>query len=1059
MMGHMGHIDDRRSRSAGAPGEDEKTPEKEEDHQNEGDDANGGERFHSKKIDWSILQNKLFGREEEFSALLEVYQRKIVEASSNREIVIITGKSGTGKTRLARMLGPTAQKDECYFLSGKCDQMIQEKEPEPFGPFVSAFTQFVQVVVSQRKHDINRVAKAMEVATKESDITVLTDMIPALETLIRPRSEGRLQYLETSEEMKKESLSTKKTRPNSESPSIVVFCKFVEALCSAEHPVVLHIDDWQWLESSSLALINALAVAENIAGFLLIGTCRGDEVSFDHPLSVVLRNLDEQLINIVDITVENLPAEVVNEMICELLDIGPKKAQQLALVTHSMTNGNAFFVEQFLRTLEEKGLLYYKHGWCLDERAILDNELSLSSKRMLSLAVENLSVQSSVVKEIMQIGSLLGSEFSRRHILVVASGTSSSPLISQALESLVERGLLYFQRERHVYQWTHDRFQQAAFLLIPENHRAEFQMLVGSKLLDGLQTDELQQHPFVVANLLFKNADTIESQEERNRVAGVFLSAGEKAAQSSSFDSAVAYFQKGIDLLPVDRWSSQYDLSLYLYNGCAEMECCLGRFQEVEELLSVVLEEAKSFPDKLRAYETQLFSLSARSHMHDAIKLGFEVLNMLGEPFPRKPKLVYSIVEILRTKAALRRWSTVDILGLRPLRSWSKAAALRIIQLIFPNVLRVQPEYAVLITTRCIRITLKYGLSPMSSPAFASFGMILAHPVHDIEAAARAGDIAMKLQEKFDTSEVRCRLYAMYYSYVRPWTANVRLCMPSLLEAGESGLLTGDVELAFISYFLHSMDAILLGFQLQTQLQRMKKWQEKFTPLQQDTVMFYLKICQQLVRNLTGEAKDPNVLISDVFDEKKALQDVKATKNTFGHACLRICTLFLATYLSNTRKAAELAAICRKSNLDMVTGTTLKHVLFYSGLADISYAIESGKKSKKAGKREVSLLRKWAVHYPKDLSNKILFLEAERCVMEGHKSEAIEKYLLAIEEASHLGAINEEALACERFARALQRWDRNHEAIPLLEKARDLYVSWGCKVGADKIETILSKSR
>jgi tetratricopeptide (TPR) repeat protein len=428
---------------------------------------------------------------------------------------------------------------------------------------------------------------------------------------------------------------------------------------------------------------------------------------------------------------------------------------------------------------------------------------------------------------------------------------------------------------------------------------------------------------------------------------------------------------------------------------------------------------------------------------------------MLGESFPRKASLLNSIVEMVTTKFSLRNKTADDILSLRPLRLWKKVAALRVMQLIFPAVLRAQPEYALSITTRGIRITLRHGLHRMSSISFVGFGMILANPLGYINEGYHCGDIGLQIIDKFDATELRCRLHCGNYAYIKPWKDPVRKCLPLLLQAGRFGLLSGDIEIAFTNFTQYSIDGLLSGFQLDQHFDQMQMLQQKFAPLQQDTVMEYLTPAMQLARNLLGKAKDPSRLVGGEYDVEIALAELVRTKNAAGVATVYLCKLFLAAYLGDFQLAAKLGLHTRGINLDCMTAPSIQNIVFLDGLAEVIATKESGRRNMRAGKRSLKKLRFWASFSPENVFSKVYLIEAERYVLKDKRERAIRKFQLAMDQAEELGVINEQALACERAANALEGWGETKKSLSYYKKARVLYERWGSVLKVDQLTKLI----
>ena len=63
-----------------------------------------------------------------------------------------------------------------------------------------------------------------------------------------------------------------------------VFRNFISVIASEDHPLVLFLDDLQWIDLASLNLITTLISDIEIKYFLIIGSFRDNEVSDSHPL-------------------------------------------------------------------------------------------------------------------------------------------------------------------------------------------------------------------------------------------------------------------------------------------------------------------------------------------------------------------------------------------------------------------------------------------------------------------------------------------------------------------------------------------------------------------------------------------------------------------------------------------------------------------------------------------------------------------------------------------------------------------------------------------------------
>ena len=137
--------------------------------------------------DWEKFRGKLYDRRHQEEELFQAIKRRTTIATNNtesfpHELILITGASGTGKTCLANTVRAYLENDrDGYFISGKFDLLPR---PEPYGPFVQAFSQFARFV--QERGRVAQLQQAIGQTMKESMTSwaVLTEMIPPLEPLI-----------------------------------------------------------------------------------------------------------------------------------------------------------------------------------------------------------------------------------------------------------------------------------------------------------------------------------------------------------------------------------------------------------------------------------------------------------------------------------------------------------------------------------------------------------------------------------------------------------------------------------------------------------------------------------------------------------------------------------------------------------------------------------------------------------------------------------------------------------------------------------------------------------
>ena len=102
------------------------------------------------------------------------------------------------------------------------------------------------------------------------------------------------------------------------------------------------------------------------------------------------------------------------------------------------------------------------------------------------------------------------------------------------------------------YKFVHDRVQEAAYSLIPEELRAEAHLRIGRLLMARTPPERREEAIFEIVNQLNRGAALISSQDEREQLAELNLIAGKRAKASTAYTSALKYLSAGAALLASD---------------------------------------------------------------------------------------------------------------------------------------------------------------------------------------------------------------------------------------------------------------------------------------------------------------------------------------------------------------------------------------------------------------------------------------------------------------------------------------------------------------------------
>ena len=142
------------------------------------------------------------------------------------------------------------------------------------------------------------------------------------------------------------------------------------------------------------------------------------------------------------------------------------------------------------------------------------------------------------------------------------------------------------ERHQQAYKFVHDRVQEAAYSLIPEEQRAAAHLRIGRLLVAQTPPESREEVIFEIVNQLNRGAELIASQDERELVAELNLIAGKRARAATAYASALTYLAAGAALLADDCWTRRRALAFELKLHLAECEFLTGALADAETHLA-----------------------------------------------------------------------------------------------------------------------------------------------------------------------------------------------------------------------------------------------------------------------------------------------------------------------------------------------------------------------------------------------------------------------------------------------------------------------------------------
>src|SRR5262249_3558387 len=174
-----------------------------------------------------------------------------------------------------------------------------------------------------------------------------------------------------------------------------VFRRFIGVFARREHPLALFLDDLQWLDAGTLAVLEDLLTQRDVQHLLVIGAYRDNEVDAAHPLRRTLDTIRHAGARVQEVSLAPLTRHDVGQLLAEAVPCEPARVAPLAQLVHHKTAGNPFFALQFLAALADEGVLTFEQGqggWAWDLKRLhatgyTDNVVDLMVAKLHRLPV------------------------------------------------------------------------------------------------------------------------------------------------------------------------------------------------------------------------------------------------------------------------------------------------------------------------------------------------------------------------------------------------------------------------------------------------------------------------------------------------------------------------------------------------------------------------------------------------------------------------------------------------------------------------------------------------
>jgi predicted ATPase/transcriptional regulator with GAF, ATPase, and Fis domain len=985
-----------------------------------------------------VIPQRLYGRDREVADLLAAFE---AAAAGRASLLLVSGYSGIGKTSLINELYRPIVQRRGTFVAGKFDQVVRNI---PFGAFAQALRALMWQLLADREDQLAALRVRLLDALSANG-GVLARIVPEIALIIGPQPAP--PPLDPAEERNR---------------FLYVVQRFVGVLARADHPLVVFLDDLQWADPATLDLIHALLTDEDIRYLFIIGAYRDNEVGADHLLTWAIARAESAQVPIGRVSLSPLSEPDLLRFLRDTLRDAEERLVPLARLIQRKTDGNPFFVIQFIQTLAQEGLLSFDHErrrWISRMDAIAaagmtDNVVDLMSRRIRRLAEP--------AQRVLSVAACVGGRFDVATLVTV--GRQPGETVVGALGEAESVGLIQrvvdtraagADRQVDAYAFVHDRVQQAAYDLIPDEHKPPLHLDIGRLMLRSCGGDVPDGQVFEIVNHLNIGSPLVSSADERLTVTRLNLVSGRKAKRSTAYRAAAAYCDRGIALIGEAGWASHYGLLFSLHLEAAECRYLLGAFDEADAHVAQLIGRAENDLDRARVHALRIVLYENQSRYGDALESGRDGLAVFGMSLPLGDQAVQALEgELAGVERALGGRAIASLVDLPEVADERVRMIMRLLTAVWaPAYISGLHLLARFISASMVRLSLERGNTEDSAYGYVTHAITVGPVLRDFAAAFEWGELALAVHDRFKDVRRRAKIHQQFQAHVNFWRRPWETSIPHAREARRSGLETGDFTYAGYGAVTEVWAAWPVAHSLPRFVREYWPTLGLLEKIRMTDFHAGLRVILNWALALQGLTADPLSLSDASFDEDAFVRHYAREAPfflTFAHAA----RLHLHVLIGDPLAAVEAADAAREV---AVTGTMWPVLVTFWGAVAAALAADRAEPSARDGYRARveaahQELADLARHCPENFRCWALLLDAERHRLDGRAVDGARLADEALAAARETGNLQHEALAHEVCGRMWLAADRTALAAQSLDAARRCYDRWGAATKVDALE-------
>jgi len=982
------------------------------------------------------IPDSLYGRETQIKTLIDAFDQT---SNGGGHFVFVAGHSGIGKTSLIRELYKPLTAKGGYIASGKYDQVLRH---QPYSAILQAISGFVRQIISESHENID-FWKRNILKSVGANGQVLIDVIPELETLIGKQPKVAPLLTESAS-----------TRFNT------TFYNFIYSLGHAGKPLVLFIDDLQWIDPPSLTLLEAMAPTLSQSTLMVVAAYRDNEVTDNHPLMITMPTLMETCKNLLSIKLEELPPAASLALLKDTLQLPELEYQEFNKLLHEKSGGNPQVYKTILATLYAQEDLYFNYSskqWHWNRNAVhliprAETSVAMLQANMLKLPEHTL--------DLLKYAGCIGNTFSLN--LLAGLSERNRAQVAQLLLPVVSQGYIQplddnfellivddtEQLPDIAFQFVHDRVQQAAYSLLSENDFKRLHWKIGQHKLSEQPLITSDSELFDIVEHLNQGRENANHSDNK-LLAQLNLKASKKAKLSAAYSVAYSCLVCAKEaLLRIDE-NMNSELFIAVDLELAQAYYLIAKFDEAEALYHELRQRLTADTDKLT-----LFNLQAKQYHHQgkyqqSVECEYEALRLLGIHLPNDDESLLALFAQEKTKIETLLADT-DVENLFYQNDIEDINFSLTHELLFDaftdGYLLGRGPLLAAVAAISARISIEQGHCSIASAGYINYATVLCSS-GEYQMGHTLGQLAIRLADKYQNPAFKNYTYHVFSLGINHWLEPLKSSHYYWHEASKLSLESGS---PYAGWVFLQLPHVLLSSQVQLdQVEEQSQASLEYLSSNHlsDIVQLLKFIVMQPLKHLKGETDHFSSLDDDCFSTSTLLSDYQEAPFFLGHIAY---SELRASLLSRNILPIETL----REWLPIIENTVQAQIIqvdscLYTGL-HLAAACSALNESERAPYIEwlqelINKFDTWSALCSNNFEHKRLMLKAEHLRLQNDVLGAFECYEQAREAALSAHFLMDAALADELAGMFWKEQGKSYHAQVYLKRSLDGYEQWGAK--------------